>query len=308
MSAYDIVMDLVSKVSDITELPQNAAYNIRADAAGAARQSTENIQIITKTDKPGIDIMIKPGTKGEKVFIPAVITHGGVEDLVYNDFYVGEGADVEIIAGCGVHNCDCEDSHHNGIHRFFVEKNARVRYVEKHFGEGDGTGKRIINPVTEVFAEEGSYVEMDTVQIEGVDSTNRVNKATLKEGASMVVSEKIMTHGDQTAETHFDVEMVGKGSSCHLVSRSVAKDTSKQLFQSYMKGDSQCYGHSECDAIIMDSATVSAIPEVVAADVEAQLVHEATIGKIAGEQLIKLMTLGLTEEEAEAQIIDGFLK
>ena len=301
MNNYDLIMDLVGKVSDISDLPAVGAYNIRADGCGAARQNSENIEIITKTDKPGIDIMVKPGTKGETVYIPAIITHGGVDDLVYNDFYIGEDADVTIVAGCGVHNCDCEDSHHNGIHRFFLAKNSKVLYLEKHYGEGDGTGKRIINPETEVFAEEGSSMEMDTVQIKGVDSTNRVSKAELKDGAKLVITEKIMTHGDQTAETSFDVIMTGKDSSCHLVSRSVARDRSK-------RGDAECYGHSECDGIIMDDGVVSAIPEIIANDVDARLIHEAAIGKIAGEQLIKLMTLGLTEQQAEEQIIGGFLK
>ena len=308
MNSYDLVMDLVNKVSDISDLPLKGAYNIRADGCGTARQNSENIEIISKTDKPGIDIRIKPGTKGETVYIPAVITHGGVDDLVYNDFYVGEDADVVIVAGCGVHNCDCEDSHHNGIHRFFLAKNSKVLYLEKHYGEGDGTGKRIINPQTEVFAEPGSMMEMNTVQIKGVDSTKRVSKAELKEGAKLVITEKIMTHGEQTAETSFDVVMSGKDSSCHLVSRSVARDNSKQLFRSYMRGDTECYGHSECDGIIMDNGTVSAIPEIIANNVDARLIHEAAIGKIAGEQLIKLMTLGLTEKQAEEQIINGFLK
>ena len=303
MNSYDLIMDLVGKVSDISDLPAVGAYNIRADGCGTARQNSENIEIITKTDKPGIDIMVKPGTKGETVYIPAVITHGGVDDLVYNDFYIGEDADVTIVAGCG-----CEDSHHNGIHRFFLAKNSKVLYLEKHYGEGDGSGKRIINPETEVFAEEGSTMEMNTVQIKGVDSTKRVSKAELKDGAKLVITEKIMTHGDQTAETSFDVIMSGKDSSCHLVSRSVARDNSKQVFRSYMRGDTECYGHSECDGIIMDNGVVSAIPEIIANDVDARLIHEAAIGKIAGEQLIKLMTLGLTEKQAEEQIINGFLK
>ena len=308
MNAYDLFMDLVGKVSDLNELPSNMAYNIRADACGVERQSSENIDIVPKTDKPGIDIIVKPGTKGETVYIPAVITHGGVDDLVYNDFFIGEDADVTIVAGCGVHNCDCEDSHHNGIHRFYLAKNSHALYLEKHYGEGDGSGKRIIDPVTEVFAEEGSFMEMNTVQIKGVDSTRRVSKAELKDGAKLVITEKIMTHGDQTAETSFDVVMLGQGSSCHLVSRSVARDRSRQLFKSYMRGDAECYGHSECDGIIMDDGVVSAIPEIIANNVDARLIHEAAIGKIAGDQLIKLETLGLTEKQAEEQIINGFLK
>lgn len=304
----NLLYDLIGKVSGLDELPMNGAYNIRADGAGAGRHTTENIDIITKTDKPGIDIMIKPGTRGEKVYIPALITHGGVHDLVYNDFYIGEGADVEIVAGCGVHNDGCDDSVHNGIHRFFVAKGAKVRYVEKHLGEGEGTGKRILNPQTEIYAEEDSYVEMETTQIEGVDSTKRYSKAQLKDRATVVIKEKIMTHGTQLAETSFDVEMDGDDCSCHLVSRSVAKDNSRQVFLSKINGNASCTGRSECDAIIMDNGVVSAVPEITAHHVDAQLVHEAAIGRIAGEQLIKLMTLGLTEAEAEQQIINGFLK
>lgn len=304
----EIIMGLIAQVSDLNELPANAAYNIRADGVGAGRHTTENIDIISKTDKSGIDIMVKPGTIGEKVYIPAVITHAGVHDLVYNDFYIGEGADVEIIAGCGVHNEGCDKSEHNGIHRFFVAKNAKVRYVEKHLGEGGGTGERIINPQTEIFAEEGSYVELETVQIKGVNSTKRYSRAVLGDHAKLVIKEKIMTHEDQYAETSFDVDMNGEGCSCHLVSRAVARDNSKQLFLSKINGNNRCAGHTECDAIIMGNATVSAIPEITANHVDASLVHEAAIGKIAGEQLTKLMTLGLTEKEAEAQIVNGFLR
>ena len=308
MNSYDLIMDLVGKVSDISDLPAVGAYNIRADGCGTARQNSENIEIITKTDKPGIDIMVKPGTKGETVYIPAVITHGGVDDLVYNDFYIGEDADVTIVAGCGVHNCDCEDSHHNGIHRFFLAKNSKVLYLEKHYGEGDGSGKRIINPETEVFAEEGSTMEMNTVQIKGVDSTKRDTVAHLAAGAKLVVQERLMTHGRQYAESRFDVCLDGENSSANIISRSVARDQSHQAFYSNLQGNSLCAGHTECDAIIMDEAKISSLPEITANHPDAALIHEAAIGKIAGDQIIKLMTLGLTEEEAEAQIVNGFLK
>ncbi|NLK36572.1 MAG: SufD family Fe-S cluster assembly protein [Epulopiscium sp.] len=302
-----LLKTMLEQVSDLHDVPIGA-YNIRNNGKSEGRNSTANIQIQSKTDKPGIDIIVKPGTKNESVHIPAIITEAGLHDLVYNDFYIGENADVVIIAGCGVHNCGDQTSMHEGIHRFFVGKNARIRYVEKHIGEGDGSGKRIINPQTHIEAEEDSYVEMETVQLKGVDSTKRVSSAKLAKGATLVISEKIMTHGNQLAETSFSVDLNGEGSSANLVSRSVAKDTSKQVFRSVINGNASCYGHSECDAIIMDEGVVAAIPEITANNVDATLIHEAAIGKIAGEQLTKLMTLGLTEKQAEEQIVNGFLK
>lgn len=304
----DIIKSLLSEVSGMQEIPLTGAFNIRNNGHSEGRNSTENIQIVPKENGSGIDIYIKPGTKDESVHIPALITEAGVHDLVYNDFHVGEGADVTIVAGCGIHNCGSEESLHEGIHRFFVGKNAKVKYVEKHIGEGDGSGKRVINPQTHIEAEENSYVEMDTVQLKGVDSTKRISSAVLADGATLVIKEKIMTHGEQYAETSFDVELNGKGSSAKLVSRSVARDSSRQLFRSKLAGNTECYGHSECDAIIMDNGVVAAEPEIIANNVDATLIHEAAIGKIAGDQLVKLMTLGLTEKEAEAQIINGFLK
>jgi Fe-S cluster assembly scaffold protein SufB len=302
-----LLKTMLEQVSDLHDVPIGA-YNIRNNGKSEGRNSTANIQIQSKTDKPGIDIIVKPGTKNESVHIPAIITEAGLHDLVYNDFYIGENADVVIIAGCGVHNCGDQTSMHEGIHRFFVGKNARIRYVEKHIGEGDGSGKRIINPQTHIEAEEDSYIEMETVQLKGVDSTKRVSTAKLAKGATLVISEKIMTHGNQLAETSFSVDLNGEGSSANLVSRSVAKDTSKQVFRSVINGNASCYGHSECDAIIMDEGVVAAIPEITANNVDATLIHEAAIGKIAGEQLTKLMTLGLTEKQAEEQIVNGFLK
>ena len=274
----------------------------------AGRNTTANIDIVTKTDKPGIDIRIKKGTKKESVHIPVVLSEAGLKETVYNDFFVGEGADVVIIAGCGIHNCGEQASEHSGIHRFFVEKDAKVKYVEKHYGEGDGNGERLMHPTTEIFLGEGAVLAMDTVQIKGIDSTNRVTRAELKAGASLTIREKIMTHGKQSATTDFVVDMNGDDSHVNLVSRSVARDESKQLFVSKIVGNAKCTGHSECDAIIMDSAVVSARPELTAANIDAELIHEAAIGKIAGEQLVKLMTLGLTTQEAEEQIINGFLK
>ena len=285
-----------------------SAYNIREDSGCAGRQSTKNIKITAKTDKPGIDIVVAPGCKGEKVYIPACVTHSDVNDVAYNDFYIGEGAEVLVIAGCGVHADGKGTAQHNGIHRFFVGKGAKVEYREKHVGTGEGTGKRVINPETYIELDEDSYLKMDTVQIEGVDSTVRTSKAVLKAGAKLVIKEKIMTHDDQLAETNFQVDLNGEGAGADLVSRSVAKNRSRQIFRSVINGNSKCTGHSECDAIIMDQAKVSAIPELTASVDDAELIHEAAIGKIAGEQLTKLMSLGLTEAEAEAHIIEGFLK
>lgn len=302
-----ITKSLISIVSDLDGTPKGA-YNIREDGECAARHSSENIDIVPKKDKSGIDIIIKPNTKGETVYIPALITHENIKDLVYNDFYVGEGSDIIISAGCGVHNDGCGTSEHNGIHRFFIGKNAHVLYLEKHVGTGDGEGKKVINPETYVEIEQDGYLEMDTVQIGGVDSTKRNCEAILKEGAKIVVKEKIMTDGEQFAETKFKVELNGEDSAANLISRSVAKGNSHQKFISKIDGNTKCTGHSECDAIVMDNAIVSALPEVTTNSVDASLIHEAAIGKIAGEQIIKLMTLGLTEEEAEARIIEGFME
>ncbi|MDD3569698.1 MAG: SufD family Fe-S cluster assembly protein [Lachnospiraceae bacterium] len=303
----DIRDILLAEVADLHKVPVGA-YNIRLNSQLDGRNSTKNIEIVGKTDKSGIDIIIKPNTKNESVHIPALVTHAGVHDLVYNDFYVGENAEILIVAGCGIHNDGSQNSEHNGIHRFFLGKNSRVKYVEKHIGTGEGTGERIINPQTVIEAEEGSYIELETTQLKGVDSTIRTTKAHAKAGAKVVVKEKILTHGKQFAETRFEIDMDGDDSSVSLVSRSVAKDDSKQKFVSIINGNARCIGHSECDAIIMDNAVVTAVPEITANNVEASLIHEAAIGKIAGEQIIKLMTLGLTEQEAEAQIVNGFLK
>lgn len=255
-----------------------------------------------------MNIYVKPGTKNESVHIPVVISKTGLEECVYNDFHIGEGADVLIVAGCGIHNSGDKLSRHDGIHTFYIGKNARVKYVEKHYGKGDGNGENVMNPTTIVNIEEAGYMEMETVQIKGIDSTNRVTKGKLDKNAKIVITERIMTHGNQTATTRFEVDMDGDGSSANVISRSVARDNSKQIFYSVINGNARCNGHSECDAIIMDNAKISAIPEITANDLDASLIHEAAIGKIAGEQLIKLQTLGLTEAEAEEQIVNGFLK
>lgn len=302
-----IQRELLEAVSGLHEIPAGAC-NIRANGESVERNSTSNIEIIPREDKSGIEIHIKPGTRRESVHIPVIMSKSGLEEVVYNDFYIGEDADVTIIAGCGIHNGGDVASRHDGIHRFFIGRNAHVKYVEKHYGSGDGRGERIMNPVTEIHQDEDSFMEMDTVQIRGVDSTNRENRAYLKAGAKLVVMERLMTHGTQHAESHFDVQMDGEDSSANVVSRSVARGRSYQLFESHICGNNRCSGHTECDAIIMDDAKISAVPELSANHVDAALIHEAAIGKIAGEQLIKLMTLGLTEAEAEEQIVSGFLK
>ena len=299
---------LLKEIADIDDVKLEGAYNIRKNGKGIERKITENINIVTKKDVSGIDIHIKENTKKEFVHIPVIITESGLKDVVYNDFYIGKNADVVIIAGCGIHNDHHEDSQHDGIHRFFLEEGAKVKYIEKHYGDGKGKGKRILNPVTEVYLKDGSYLEMESVQIKGVDSTIRTTKGVLDSNSNFIISEKIMTHGNQFAKTIFEVELNGENASTHVTSRSVATEKSVQEFKSNVIGNTKCFGHVECDAIIKDKAKVIAIPEIIANNVEANLVHEAAIGKIAGEQLTKLMTLGLSEKEAEEQIIKGFLR
>ena len=302
-----IQKSLLEQVAGLHEMPEGA-YNIRANGKKAARNSTAHIEIVSKTDKDGIDIIIKPGTKNESVHIPVVLSESGLTDTVYNDFFVGDDCDVVIVAGCGIHNCGVQNAEHSGIHTFYVGKNARVRYVERHYGEGDGMGENIMNPTTVVELGEGSYMEMETTQIKGVDSTIRTTRAKLGPASTLIIKEKVMTHGKQHAKSDFTVDLDGEGCRTNVISRSVARDSSHQVFLARINGNAPCYGHSECDAIIMDQGVVSAIPEVTANCLDAQLVHEAAIGKIAGEQLIKLETLGLTEKEAEEQIVNGFLK
>ena len=303
----EIQMRLLREVADLHEIPEGA-YNIRSNSQAAGRQSTANIEMIPKTDVSGIDSRIKPGTKNESVHIPVVMTKSGLKEVVYNDFYIGEDADVVIVAGCGIDNCGGDDSEHDGIHRFYLEKNAKVRYVEKHYGSGNGKGKRILNPGTEVYMAEGSSMEMEMVQIKGVDDTDRRTIAELDANARLVVRERLMTHGSQRALSTYDIRLNGEGSSADVVSRSVARDDSYQRFDAKIIGNTACTGHTECDSIIMDRGKILAVPGLEANHVDASLVHEAAIGKIAGDQIIKLMTLGLTEQEAEEQIINGFLK
>ena len=302
-----IQRSLLEQVAGLHEVPEGA-YNIRANGQKAARNTTANIDIVTKPDKDGIDIIIKPGTRHESVHIPVVLSESGLQETVYNDFFIGDDCDVTIVAGCGIHNCGVQNSEHSGIHTFYVGKNARVRYVERHYGEGDGMGENIMNPTTVVEMQEGSYMEMETTQIKGVDSTVRTTRAKLGPGATLIIKEKVMTHGKQLAKSDFTVDLDGENCHTNVISRSVARDNSRQVFLARINDNAKCHGHSECDAIIMDNGVVAAIPEVTANCVDAELIHEAAIGKIAGEQLIKLMTLGLTEKEAEEQIVNGFLK
>ncbi|MBP3914181.1 MAG: SufD family Fe-S cluster assembly protein [Lachnospiraceae bacterium] len=302
----EIQKRIIAEVADLHEVPLGA-YNFRANSQLAGRNTTANIDIISKEDGSGIDIRIKPGTKHESVHIPVVLSQSGLKETVYNDFYVGADSDVVIVAGCGIDNCGAQDSEHDGVHRFFIEKGAKVKYVEKHYGSGNGDGKRILNPVTEVHMDENSYCEMEMVQIKGVDSTERVTNAELAAGAKLVVRERLMTHGDQSAYSLYKVVINGEGGSADVVSRSVARDHSYQKFDACVTGNAPCHGHTECDSIIMDEGRILAVPSLEANDVDAELFHEAAIGKIAGEQLTKLMTLGLSEAEAEEAIINGFL-
>lgn len=298
---------LLKKVSD-WKGDFKGAYNIRENGQCVGRRSSENIRIENKTDGPGLVIHISSAAQGETVYIPACVTRGNVSDLVYNDFYVGEGADVTIVAGCGVHTDNEGEAEHDGIHRFFLEKGAHVLYKEKHVGTGSGTGLKKINPVTDMELKENAVMEMDTIQLGGVDDTKRVTKAVLGEGARLVIHERILTDGEERANTDFEVSMDGEDSAVDLISRSVAKDNSYQEYHSRIKGNCRCTGHSECDAILIGNGKVNAAPELFAGDLDASLIHEAAIGKIAGEQIIKLRTLGLTEQEAEQKIVEGFLK
>lgn len=304
LTAIDKV--LLEKIADLHEIP-HGAYNIRKDGKGISRNTTKNIDIITKQDKPGIDIIIKPGTKGESVHIPVILSQEGLTDVVYNTFEIGEGSDVLIVAGCGIHNTGSSDEQHDGIHEFFVRKGARMKYVEKHYGQVGGTGKKILNPKTIIEVEENGVAELEMIQIKGVDQTVRDTEVILHKNARLIVSERLHTYLDQKAESIVNVKLVGENSSAQVISRSVAQDDSNQVFHMNLLGHNKCAGHIQCDSIIMDNAKVASIPQITAYHSDAQLIHEAAIGKIASDQLIKLMTLGLTEKEAENVILKGFL-
>lgn len=298
---------LLKEVAALDALPVGA-YNIRSNGKSAARNTTAEIDIVTKEDKQGIDVIIKPGTKNKSVHIPVIISQTGLKELVYNDFFVGEDCDVTIIAGCGISNCGGEDSEHDGVHSFFVKKNSRVKYIEKHYGEGTGRGKRLMNPSTVVELGENSTMEMETSQIGGIDDTVRITRAKLEENASLIVHDKILTEGDQKAKAELAVQLNGDGSTCDMISRGVARGQSHQEVVISIDGNAACSGHAECDSIIMEKGVIVATPRLTATNVDAALIHEAAIGKIAGEQLTKLMTMGLDEKEAEEMIIRGFLQ
>ena len=306
MTDYQVDRELLEKIADMLGKPVGA-FNIRKDSCCDSRQSTENIQITNKEDKPGIDIRIKAGTKGETCHIPVIITQSGLEEMVYNDFFIGEDCDVDIVAGCGIHNCGEQDSRHDGIHTFYVGRNSHVKYTEKHYGDGDGTGGRIMNPQTVVYLEEGATIQMDTTQIRGVDSTKRDTKIVCGKDAEAIITERLLTHGNQSAVSDMEIVLDGIGAKGRVISRSVAQDDSEQVFYPRMVGNADSFGHVQCDSIIMGNAKIKSIPAVIANCPEAQLIHEAAIGKIAGDQLLKLQTLGLTAEEAEECILNGFL-
>lgn len=300
--------DLLKTIADISGFMPGSAFNLRKNGQGVERHSTQYVHIQAKRDKPGIDIIIDPNTIGESIHIPVILTDSGINDLVYNDFYIGDYADVEIIAGCGIHNDGCDTSQHDGVHVFHIGKHARVRYIEKHYGEGDGEGKRILNPTTEIYMEEGSFAQMDMSQIKGVDSTDRKTIANIGTNAKLVINEKLMTHGQQIAKSDVTVNLNGEDSVVQIVSRSVGKDTSKQIFHPIAVGNNRSRAHIQCDSIIMDQAKISSIPEIAANHVDAEIIHEAAIGKINSDQLLKLQTFGLNNEEAEKVIVEGFLK
>ena len=306
MMENQVDRELLEKIADMLGKPVGA-FNIRKDSGCDGRQSTENIEITNKEDKPGIDIRVKDGTKGETCHIPVIITKPGVEEVVYNDFFIGENCEVNIVAGCGIHNCGEQDSRHDGVHTLYIGKHSKVKYTEKHYGDGDGKGGRLMNPETIVYLEEGASIQMDTTQIRGIDSTKRYTKIVCHKGAEAIVTERLLTHGEQIAESDMEIVLDGEDAKGRVISRSVAQDTSSQVFYPRMVGNAPCFGHVQCDSIIMGDAKIKSIPAITANCTEAQLVHEAAIGKIAGDQLLKLQTLGLTEEEAEECILKGFL-
>ena len=307
MAQNKVDINLLREIADLEGTPKGA-YNIRKNGQLVSRGINANIDIVTKDDKPGIDIIIKDGTKNQSVHIPVIITETGLDELVYNDFHIGADCDVVIVAGCGIHNAGDKKSEHSGIHTFYVGENSKVQYVEKHYGEGQGTGERVMNPRTEVYLEKNASITLDTTQLRGVDSTERYTKIVVKEGAEAIITEKLLTHDKQKAVSEMDVILAGEGASSRVISRSVAQDDSEQIFYPRMIGDAESFGHVQCDSILMGQAKIQSIPAIIANHPDAQLVHEAAIGRIAGDQLLKLMTLGLTAEEAEEEILNGFLR
>ncbi len=307
MELTDEEKQILCAVRDSFEIPEGA-YNFRVNGKSIGRKSTDMIEVNPKQEKSGLNIVIKPGTKNESVHIPVVISESGLKEVVYNDFYIGDNAEVTIVAGCGIYNCGGQNSVHDGVHRFYIGKNARIKYIEKHYGFGPGHGSKILNPVTEVYLDENSEATLELEQIKGVDSTIRKTIANVGNNCKITVNERLLTHGRQSAKSSYSVKLLGVNAKADVISRSVARDYSKQTFNLAITGENKCFGHSECDAIIMNSATVKATPTLNAKIKDAELIHEAAIGKIASEQLIKLMSLGLDEREAESCIINGFLK
>ena len=307
MAQNKVDINLLREIADLEGTPKGA-YNIRKNGQLVSRGINANIDIVTKDDKPGIDIIIKDGTKNQSVHIPVIITETCLDELVYNDFHIGADCDVVIVAGCGIHNAGDKKSEHSGIHTFYVGENSKVQYVEKHYGEGEGTGEKVMNPRTEVYLEKNASITLDTTQLRGVDSTERYTKIVVKEGAEAIITEKLLTHDKQKAVSEMDVILAGEGASSRVISRSVAQDDSEQIFYPRMIGDAESFGHVQCDSILMGQAKIQSIPAIIANHPDAQLVHEAAIGRIAGDQLLKLMTLGLTAEEAEEEILNGFLR
>jgi len=298
--------ELLNKIADINDMPVGA-YNIRKNGKGAGRNTTKNINITNKKDNPGIDVYVKPGTKNESAYVPVILSETGFEDTVYNTFVIGEDADVTIIAGCGIHNEGESTSKHDGVHEFFVHKGAKMKYIEKHYGEGDGLGHRELNPTANFEVFEDAIVELEMVQIKGVDHTVRKTDVLLHDRAKLIVTERLLTNGGQTADSYINVRLVGEDSSCQVISRSVAQGSSKQRFYMTLNGEAKCKGHIQCDSIIADQANVESVPKISSTNAEAELIHEAAIGRIANEQLTKLMTIGIEEKEAEEIIIKGFL-
>lgn len=307
MAELDKVTQAILKYIDEAGFRQEGAFNLRHNGMALCHGDSEHVRIVRKEDKPGIDIYIDGETDGEEVHIPVVLDASGFTDRVYNDFHIADGANVVIIAGCGIHNDGHADSQHDGVHSFFVGKGANVTYKENHYGAGEGDGARILNPVTKIYMEENSVFTLDTSQIKGVDSTKRETEVELGRNSKLFVLEKLMTHGDQLAESNMEVRLNGEGSSAQIISRSVARENSSQIFHPAAVGNAKCNAHIQCDSIIMDQAHVRSIPEIDARHLDAAIIHEAAIGRINDEQLIKLRTMGMKEEEAENVIIEAFL-
>ncbi|OPY12764.1 MAG: FeS cluster assembly protein SufB [Syntrophus sp. PtaU1.Bin005] len=299
--------ELLKAVADLEDIPKGA-YNIRKNGKLLTRANSANISIDSNADGTGIVVAIAPGTVNESVHIPVILSQAGLYDVVYNSFLIGENADVTIVAGCGIH-CGTESPEgHAGIHEFRVGRGARVKYVEKHYAAGKGSGKRSLNPTTKVFLEEGAQVEMELTQIGGVDEADRLNEATLEASSMLMIMERVLTEKGQTAISRNDIKLAGTDSRANMISRSVIKGDSKQNFYATIEALAKCFGHIECDAIIMDNGTNETIPALKAMHPDAELTHEASIGKIANEQLMKLMSLGLSYDDAVNRIIQGFLK